>query len=206
VETDVLDDALARVTASSKVLVGYFQRHTIVDRVASELLARFQTSPRLRELVDGASRPAIAVHIRCGDYLSPRALAFHGLTSASSLLDALQQAAKESGHSKVVVVSDDPARARAMMDVMNIRTVFDLEYSAGANPWDDLQTLSTCAAVVMNNSSFSWWGGYLASRCRSAVVFAPTPWYARASGVESVLFDPYWRVYQRMVLSSGELT
>jgi hypothetical protein len=51
--------------------------------------------------------------------------------------------------------------------------------------------MSRAHALVMGNSTFSWWAGWLGDR-PDRPVFAPRPWVAAQDGVERDLLPPHW--------------
>jgi hypothetical protein len=57
---------------------------------------------------------------------------------------------------EVCLVSDDPARALEKLGDIGR----DITVVAGAGPWDDMALLMRARALILTNSSFSWWGGF----------------------------------------------
>ena len=67
---------------------------------------------------------------------------------------ALDRLARRLGEtSDVVVVTDDPAAARRDLGPLAHRVV-------SGDPFDDMAILLAARALVLANSSFSWWAGY----------------------------------------------
>lgn len=199
-ERGPLDDISARVTSSTMLVTGYFQRYAIAQEASSELLRRMETSTQLSNIFNGDLQHHIAVHIRCGDYLKSSSRSLHGLTEPSYYSQAVRAVSSKTGIHKLCIVSDDPTSALKIILRERLQDDFDIKVSQKENAWDDLVMLANSAAVVMSNSSFSWWGAYLASRLRNSPVIAPYPWYVSPTGVEQLLFDPKWQVINRGII------
>ena len=87
---------------------------------------------------------------------------------------------------ELFVFSDDPAYVRQHLDAAGL----SVHYSTGAkSAAADLALMRRCRAFVLSNSTFSWWGQWLAGvpgRC----VIAPDRWYA--NGKKTALYDHDW--------------
>ena len=60
-----------------------------------------------------------------------------------------------------------------------------------------LAKIANSAAIVGSNSTFSWWGAWLATRKYRANVVMPRPWFADASIMMSKLMDTNWSLLER---------
>jgi hypothetical protein len=124
---------------------------------------------------------ATAVHVRRGDYL--RLSDVYPLPSAQYYLRALAQ--WSSAHT--IVFTDDPQWC-ANSELARVRAVRVATCSPG---FIDLAAMSRCRRHVIANSSFSWWGAFLADS--SAVVY-PSQWYGSgfADADTAHLVPPGW--------------
>lgn len=193
------DNVLSRVYPHTDRIVGYFQNYQLVEEASDSLFRRINKSEKFRSLLLGEQRDEIAVHVRCGDYLSTRSRAFHGLTKPQYFAEAIRLAANSTAAERIHIVSDNPQLAGALLVSTGIGSDFEIDLSHQSTAWEDLAILANSRAVVMSNSSFSWWGGYLASRIHNSVVVAPTPWFAKHIGVEQILFGPSWKILDREI-------
>lgn len=149
----------------------------VADDVRREFTFREPPSDRnaelLREIADG---PAVAVHVRRGDYVST--------SYGSNLLGACGVAYYERAWAHVpsdaryFVFSDDPEWAAANLKPPGPTRVID--HNQGAASIEDLRLMSACRHFIIANSTFSWWGAWLGERPDSVVV-APDPWFADPS-------------------------
>jgi FkbM family methyltransferase len=80
-----------------------------------------------------------------------------------------------SGPSKVVVFSDDPAWCRANLPWEVV----------SQDAWHDLRAVRSCAGIVFTNSTFHWWGAWLANVptvCAAAINYQ----------YPETFYDPRW--------------
>ena len=104
-----------------------------------------------------------ALHIRMGDYGSD----YHPICSPDYYYAAL----KHTG-GKVVLFSDEPKRATAYLPDIKFHFVHQ------GNTLDALATMISCRRHIIANSTFSWWGAWLA---KSECVIAPKQWFGPAA-------------------------
>ena len=141
----------------------------------------FSYKPELKELCKSfIVEDTISLHIRRGDYVSnPN----HPIQSISYYKKSLSKLPDL----PVIVFSDDP-------DWCSEQEFFedDRFMIAENNSTDcDLCLMSLCKYHIIANSSFSWWGAWLA---KSERVFAPQNWFgAQCShkSVEDMSFDNF---------------
>jgi Glycosyl transferase family 11 len=176
-------------------LQGYWQseRYFVHERAA--LLREFT----LREPLDAAAQAlaarigqaaqATSVHVRRGDYVSdPHAAAFHGQCSLEYYRTALQRLRQRHGALQLFVFSDDPAWVREQFPFDDEAEVVQPRPEA---PEIDIALMSLCRHHVLANSSFSWWGAWLATRVGDRL--APARWFAAAAGLDDRdMVPPGW--------------
>ena len=187
-----------RITEVGKgtILSGYFQSwryfSNIEDTLRAELHAR---APRSRwheataEQLDSLGS-WIAVHVRRGDYLQARNTAYHGLLGRGYYERAVAALRAQGSTGRLVLFSDDPQSARDMLGELASDALV-IEPSADAHAMESIELISRAPAIVTANSSFSWWGGWLADPGRSVVV-CPSPWLHGAGLDEHDLRPPQW--------------
>jgi len=185
-------DGVMRRIGGIRIASGYFQNHKFVDAVKDELLARFHASPLFRSAYS-LDREHLAVHARYGDYVSkPKNVSRYGVLSAEYYLDAVSHLAKKCEFHSIVIVSDEPKVAWESIGVhLKRHSKLDVDMGVGTLV-DDFCTLASSRGVVMSNSTFSWWGAWLASILRDAAVALPVPWYLDLSGGTPGLVNPRW--------------
>ena len=176
---------------------GYFQHWQLVEQTREPLwsLAR----RHLGEIAD--IREVVAVHVRLGDYQSnPAARSFHGVTDPSWSITEAKRLAEEIGVSKVEVFTDSPRILRELTgDALN---GCDIDYGAGS--WPTLSRMMSCSALVLSNSTFSWWAATFAKWAygHTQAVICPYPWFSAPSCADSRFQTPGWIIKERKLLQA----
>lgn len=120
---------------------------------------------------------ATAVHVRRGDYVSlASARQFHGICPPEYYRRSIETVSRGSkGAPHFFLFSDDPAWVRKEFSGLGFpTTVVDLPTHA-VGPWHDMHLISMCKHHIIANSSFSWWGAWLAND--RGIVCAPARWF-----------------------------
>jgi hypothetical protein len=130
---------------------GYWQHEAYIAR-PEEFVAR--TREAVLRRVRPATRRDIVIHYRT--YREEIRAQARRTPGADYVRAALAQIDASLGRcAGVSLVSDDPALAvRALGDLGREVTV------VAGGPWEDLALLMNARALVLTNSSFSWWGGF----------------------------------------------
>jgi Glycosyl transferase family 11 len=188
-------DATVFPPGGSLVLEGYWQSENYFAGVADRVRAAF----RFRDPPDAANAacldriaagPAVAAHVRRGDYASaPEITATYGLCGPDyyrAAADYLQQTVP---NARYFVFSDDPDWAEQHLRWPGPSEV--VRHNVGKRDADDLRLMAACDHFVIANSSFSWWGAWLANK-PDKVVVAPKRWFAGAGHAEADRVPPEW--------------
>jgi hypothetical protein len=175
------------------ILEGYWQSERYFESISDQLREEFtfirEQDPRSAACQASIRRAnSIGLHARRCDYATPDGEAYHGTCPKSYYDAAIELVLSRLGSdAELFVFSDDMDWARH-----NIRyalpTTF-VDWNSGRS-YEDLRLMSSCRALIMANSSFSWWAGWLIPG-PGKVVVAPRQWY-RAPGVISDLPDSPW--------------
>lgn len=197
-EAGPLDDVIQRVDGSTRRIFGYFQRFELAESASTEIFSRLESSRVSRQILQPEPKQYIAVHVRRGDYLRPKAQSYHGLIGKDYFLNAIRFASSRTGIGTVKIVSDDSIAAEDLISKPLMTEGFTVLPQSPDTEWGDLGVLANSAAIVMSNSSFSWWGAYIAHKQHKTLVIAPEPWLVvNSSGIETVLFAKEWHVLNR---------
>jgi hypothetical protein len=116
-----------------------------------------------------------------------RANATHGTCSVDYYRDAMGQLP---GNGPVFVFSDDIDWARANLPDVR-RLVFVGEGGAPRSGLADLWLMTLAQHHLVANSSFSWWGAWLAEPGRGTT-FAPARWFADTALDDADMVPPEW--------------
>lgn len=173
-------------------LDGYWQSEAYFEAAKSRLAAHLlnlRPSAAAAPWLAALQAPGTAaVHVRRGDYARSASLRdfFAPLdqTYYRRALDAV-------GAERALVFSDDIPWCRAHFNVARPLTFVEPTPDRDSS-LDQLLCLGLAPKLVSANSTFSWWGGWLASQ-RSAQVIGPTRWFLdpRYANWEQLLKSPH---------------
>lgn len=117
---------------------------------------------------------SVSVHIRRGDYISnPKTNQFHGTLDLEYYQDALKLVLEKMDDPHFFVFSDDPDWAEH--HIILSAPVTYIRHNTEKN-FEDMRLMSSCKHHIIANSSFSWWGAWLASN-KNKVVIGPKKWF-----------------------------
>ena len=150
-------------------IFGYYQTHKYFEHIEDEIREDFTFDPQLvkacKEFLEYTYvyRDVIALHIRRGDYVS-------NPNHPSQPILYYQRALEMLPDLDVVVFSDDTEWCKQQEIFSSDR----FSVSEGNTTDADLCLMSLCQYHIIANSSFSWWGAWLA---KSKKVIAPKNWF-----------------------------
>lgn len=170
-------------------LHGYFQSEKYFSHIKEDILKEFtfkkEISTPAKELFESifGENEVISLHIRRGDYILNPNHPVQPLDYYKKALNFLPES------SPVLIFSDDS-------DWCNQQELFGADrftVSEGNDAFTDLFLQSQCTYHIICNSSFSWWGAWLA---QSKKVIAPKNWFGGqcSNHDTSDLYCPSWKV------------
>ena len=168
-------------------LVGFFQSYRYFEDVKDKVKEHFKFKQHIvddcQELLGYFDNP-IALHIRRGDYIINSAN-HHNLS-----MEYYEKALEEfDSDRQVVIFSDDPQWCMAQSLFSEDRFLV----SEGNSSYHDLYLMSQCSDFIIANSTYSWWGAYLADRGK---VVVPNKWFGPNNADKSTedLYPPHWKI------------
>ncbi|AMV31085.1 Glycosyl transferase family 11 [Pirellula sp. SH-Sr6A] len=192
-------DVLNRLSSSeprSIYLHGFWQSQQYFAWCGDEIrrLFSFREKPSMenepaRERI--RSSKSIAIHVRRGDYVTnPKNRAIYATCSLDYYRRAIAYLVEQLGqeHVQAFVFSDDPDWVQNNLDIPIPKTV--IRHNTDS-PVEDLRLMSCCQHHVLANSTFSWWGAWLAFHPHQLVV-APRVWYHGRPRVDDSIVPPTW--------------
>lgn len=119
---------------------------------------------------------SVSIHIRRGDYVDNKdALKVHGVCSTRYYKEAISIILDKVKEPEIFIFSNDIEWCKK-----NILDLFppdiNVNISTGFNQEIDLWLMSNAKNHIIANSTFSWWGAWLAKN-NDQVVISPWPWY-----------------------------
>jgi hypothetical protein len=175
----------------SLIYIGFFQELSTVENVKTQILESFNESRHFKNCLTEAQDKFIAIHVRKGDYLGhSKTREFHGLTSNKFYVDSALQLRDQTEVEKIRLFSDSQKDNNELVNDLRSKN-FKVE-NMESSEFLDFQGICQASAVVMSNSSFSWWGSYIADHLRKAPVIYPTPWFKDVIMDPDSLFPKHW--------------
>lgn len=151
-------------------LQGYFQSEKYFKHIESDIRQAFTFTDEILEptsdafLTEFGDSDVISLHIRRGDYLN---YTHHPTQPMSYYLDGLSLMPSDV---PVMIFSDDIEWCKNQELFKDSR----FNFSEGNSTGIDLCLQTLCSYHIIANSSFSWWGAWLAN---SKKVVAPKNWF-----------------------------
>ena len=164
-------------------LLGYWQSEKYFLQFKDIICKDFSFPPLPNELSNTISEQikntenSVAIHVRRGDYVSNAVIQanVHGICSKDYYYTALQRiASQSSGKVHLFLFSDDLLWVRDNFDTQGFPyTLVDIQRPEEA--FHDMHLMSLCRHHITANSSFSWWGAWLAKK--EGITCAPAKWF-----------------------------
>ena len=148
-------------------LFGYFQNEKYFEHIEEEIKEDFAFSNKIQELCRNflGDHEYISLHIRRGDYINNSNHPVQPLNYYEVALKELDD------NIPVIVFSDDYEWCKTQKIFESSRFLI----SEGNSTEIDLCLQTLCSYHIISNSSFSWWGSYLA---KSKKTIAPKIWFS----------------------------
>jgi len=143
-------------------LMGHMQSEKYFLHCESVIRHYFEFYKKLPKLEN-----TIALHLRAMDYGDD----YHPICKAEYYHKALDMMPDYN----VLVFSDEPKKAKQVIGG-------DYTYVEGNHSMHDLNLISCCDYHIIANSTFSWWGAWLAD---SKKVIAPSVWFGSRAKLET---------------------
>lgn len=190
------DSRLEQASANC-YLSGYWQSPRYFAGIDSQIRQEFQVrdslSERTLEIAQRiAASESVAIHVRRGDYVSnSTAAAVHGTCGSAYYATAERLLLEQHPGAQAFVFSDEPAWAAGNLRLGMPATFVD--HNPPDRDYEDLHLMAQCKHHIIANSTFSWWGAWLATHPLKFVV-APRVWF---HGVDHRVDDLIPREWKR---------
>jgi hypothetical protein len=133
---------------------------------------------------------AVSLHVRRGDYISDPFIAKEiGTCSLEYYRAAIELIAQRLETPTYFVFSDDPEWTRQNLPVPEPRHF--ISHNFGKADREDMRLMSACKHFIIANSTFSWWGAWLATNPEK-IVTAPRRWFANPSYSDKDIVPMAW--------------
>jgi hypothetical protein len=199
---------LDAIADDTKAILGYFQDWKSVSEIWPDLRNRISSSSSFNVLLERQtdSTRYVVIHIRLGDYRhSPAAAKNHGVSSLSYYLGALEKINAIEKIDEIFILSDEPKLA-VQSFLAHYKGPLVVRDASTGDELKDLCIMTHARAIVMSNSTFSWWGSWIAYKENNAKVVFPTPWMADQNITNISLNVSEWMSFPREIDGSWLLT
>lgn len=193
-------DARLRNVRPGTTVLGFFQSWRYFDDCSSEIRERMSrlTKPsdwylEMCEKIQ-PGKGNIGLHVRRGDYMLPEQQKVQGLATPAYYQRSIAYLRRMGIDGPVCVATDSPDLVRAEFDGMGQFLLIDPP--PGCHPFEVILILSRVDGLVIANSSFSWWAGFIGKRT-GRVVIAPRPWFTQTNIDTRDLLPPDWLTVDR---------
>lgn len=164
--------------AKDAYVIGFWQNVNYFDDYADvlkkELTYKGDLTDVQKNLIEDMKKEqSVAMHIRRADYLTASCKKIYADVDKVYYLTALQYIRKLSGELKVYIFSDDIEWCK--QEFADLENCLFVDNTISATPYTDLELMRNCKHFIIANSTFSWWGAYLAE-CENKVIVAPKRW------------------------------
>ncbi len=133
---------------------------------------------------------SVAIHVRRGDYVTDIvARRSHLICDETYYEQAWALMLRWVPDARAYVFSDDPEWAHSHLNLPGDVTY--VENPDGKPAWVDLSLMAQCQHSILSNSSYSWWGAYLATNPAQRVI-VPDRWTAAARTDDLDICPAYW--------------
>lgn len=161
-------------------LSGYFQSSRYFENISDLVLKQWSSVRPVTDVDETffralSNQDFIAIHVRRGDYTSNTALKFHGLAGYEYFSRSLEVVRHLRGDLPAMIFTDSPELVSKEFSRLPNSHVIDQK---GVSELFAIKAMSQAQGIVMSNSSFSWWAGYLMSSATDSPVIAPRPWFS----------------------------
>lgn len=128
----------------------------------------------------------VAVHVRRGDKaLEPSVNHVHGVATVEFYEQAMALMSRLVDNPWFIFFSDGPDWVEAHFNMPNANVT---KAPAGTAPIEDMMLMAKCHHHILGNSTYSWWGAWLAEQRDDHVVIGPRPIMAdRTQNTEDVM-------------------
>ena len=183
------DETLFNNCPDNVSLYGFFQTEKyfkhIEDTIRRDFIFKKRIRDECKEIVEEVfDQDPIALHIRRGDFLINSGN-HHNLS-----IDWYEKALKKFDPDReVIIFSDDIFWASAQELFKPDRFII----SDGNSSYHDMFMMTQCSDFIIANSTFSWWGAWLANTGR---VIAPSKWFGPNNAHLNTqdLYPSHWEI------------
>lgn len=186
-----------RAQKKHKKVIGYYQSEKYFykyrDIIKEEVKVIKEPSEENKVMLEQITKcNAVCVHIRRGDYISNSKNAALVVCDETYYKNAMKYIGQNVESPVFYVFSDNNEEIAWIKE--NYHLPYDVRYVMLNNPdYEELRLMYHCKHFIIANSTFSWWGAYLADY-QDKIVVAPKKWNKEYSGEVDVYMEDMVRL------------
>jgi hypothetical protein len=171
-------------------LIGFWQHEDYFKPITAHLREEFTPASPISQLSQEIANRmqeanSVSLHVRRGDYDQK----FHGILPPDYYRAAYARLTKSPLRPSIFIFSDDPDWAKENLRFNCEVTV--VRHNGQDREYEDLWLMTQCRQHIIANSSFSWWGAWLA-RFPNKIVIAPAKWMQIPEVDTTGIIPPGW--------------
>ncbi len=161
-------------------LRGYFHSEKYFEMHKKDLIKKLKFPPFKEEknilLASkiATHKESVSIHVRHGDYLLPQNFNFIGTLDFSYYELAIKKIKEKLDNPHFFIFSENIEYIKEKFAFLNEENYTVVSHNTGEDSYNDMALMTLCRHHIIANSSFSWWGAYLAE---SALIIAPKNWF-----------------------------
>jgi len=177
---------------NDQLIIGYFQSYLYFNEKSATSIFQINDiskAAKVSEIVHNFDiRQKVIIHVRRGDYVLEDNFGLLGLDYYSKAIAYF----KNIDFKDFIVFSDEVTAAKDLF--RNFRDI-NIEYLEEPNlsSCETLELMSSGAGLVIANSTFSWWAGYLKKNSK-AIILAPQKWFLKKNDPNMLIPNQWVRI------------
>ena len=176
------DPAILQLPYKNIYLSGYWGTYKYSFAIRDVLKKDFQCKTPLsmisqewKRRISMDTNVTVALHVRRGDYIASEInRIIYKVLPISYYQECIDQLKREYGNISVYVFSNDMEWVKENLKFPDVQMNF-VEGSDEAHGYEDMALMWECQHHIIANSTFSWWGAYLAKK--PGKTYAPSEWF-----------------------------
>ena len=164
----------------------------IENIIRKEFTFKNPPSEQIQQIIEQISAVnSVSLHIRRGDYvLDPKTNQTHGICGLDYYYRCIEQISLKIKYPHFFIFSDNMDWCRNNLKI-KYHPVNYVDHNQPDKACEDLRLMSLCKHHIIANSTFSWWGAWLAAD-KDKIVFTPEKWFARDDINTDEMFPKDW--------------
>jgi hypothetical protein len=146
-----------------------------------------EAGSRFARVIQQSTYP-VALHVRRGDYLAPENIKNFGVCGREYFQNAMRIIRERQHQAVFFIFSDDIRWAKLNLSG---HQVFFVENKGAMPDGTELYLMTLCRGHIISNSTFSYWGAYLASQTNAINIY-PKQWFRETTWGVPPIFPKGW--------------